>query len=230
MKKHGKKFIEAAKKIEKEKLYPLSEAIKLALQTSVVKFDATVEVHVNTNTNPKYADQIIRSSIILPHGTGKSVKVAAFCDDNQEEKAKKAGADFVGSDELIEKVLKGKVNFDIAVAQPSLMKNLGKIAKILGPKGLMPSLKSGTVTNELEKIITEIKKGKIEFKNDKSGIVHTILGKVSFGDKKITENFNAFKEALIQAKPSGNKGGYLKKITITTSMGPGINIDLKDII
>ena len=225
-KKRGKKFRDAAGKIDREKLHAAGEACTLICETSPVKFDATVEIHVCTATNPKHADQIVRATVVLPHGTGKSKRIAVFCDDAQEAAAKKAGADVVGGEDLIEQVAKGKAEFDVAIAQPALMKSLAKVAKILGPRGLMPSPKSGTVTDEIGKAVEEIKKGKVEFRNDKAGIVHSVLGKVSFGPEKIKENFQAFLEALQNAKPAGCKGSFVKKVFLATSMGPAVGVDL----
>lgn len=228
MKKHGKKFRAVAEKVGKNQAYSLKEAISLAIETSPVKFDATVEIHVNTGTNPKHADQMIRATVALPNGTGKSQRIAVFCDETKTAEAKKAGADLIGEDDLINEVLSGKIDFDIAIAQTSLMKKLAKIAKVLGPKGLMPSPKSGTVTDDIGRVVGEIKKGKIEFRNDKEGIVHSILGKVSFGENKILENTKSFLKALKDAKPEGIKSNYIKKISITTSMGPGIMVDIQE--
>jgi large subunit ribosomal protein L1 len=230
MKNHGKKFRESQKKVNPETTYALDEALKLATETSTVKFDATVEIHINTGTNPKYNDQMIRSTVVMPHGSGKTQRIAVFCTAENEEAAKKAGADLVGSDELIEKINKGEIDFDIAIAEPAMMKNLAKAAKVLGPKGLMPSPKAGTVTDNLAEAIGEIKKGKIEFRNDKFGIVHSILGKVSFGANKLTENAQSFLAALKEVKPEGTKGSYIRKITITTTMGPGIKVGTHEVV
>ena len=230
MKKHGKKFRENVRKIDREKLYPLEEAVKLALETSAVKFDASVEIHVNTATNPKHADQIIRETVALPHGTGKVVRIAVFCEDDQIDAAKKSGADLAGKEDLIAQVSKGEINFDIAIAQTALMKDLAKVAKVLGPKGLMPSPKAGTVTDKISEAVVAIKKGKIEFRNDKFGIVHSILGKVSFGEKKIAENFREFFRALTDAKPSGCKSALVKKIFLTTSMGPAVGVEIGSLV
>lgn len=227
MKKHGKKYRDIVAKIEKDKIYSLEEACKLATETSPVKFDATVEIHINTGTDPKHADQIIRSTVVMPHGTGKTQRIAVFCDATKADEAKKAGADIVGADDLMEKVLKGEIDFDIAIAQASMMKDIAKVAKVLGPKGLMPSPKSGTVTENIAQAVADIKRGKLEFRNDKAGIVHSILGKVSFGDKKLMENAKEFMQALMDAKPAGTKGTYLKKMTFTTSMGPSILVDIQ---
>lgn len=227
MPKHGKKFRATAKKIDPDKVYSLEEAVKLAVDNSTTSFDGTLEVHVNTGTDPKHADQMIRANLVLPHGTGKTKRIAVFCDASKEAEAKKAGADVVGEDDLIEKVEKGSIDFDIVIAQPAMMKKLAKIAKILGPKGLMPSPKAGSVTEDIGRAVEEIKKGKIEFRNDKFGIVHSVLGKVSFGDKKLIENAAEFIKTLKNAKPAVVKGTYIKKISISTTMGPGIFVDIQ---
>ncbi len=225
MPKHGKKYRSAAKKIDANKTYPLSEAVKLARETSTTKFDATMEIHVRTGADPKYADQIVRASITLPHGTGKTQRIAVFCDGAEAAAATKAGADIVGGDDLIEKVLAGEINFDIAVATPALMKNLAKAAKILGPKGLMPSPKSGTVTPKPAEAVADLKKGKMEFRTDKNGIVHSLFGKASFSEKNLIENVTALLRAITEAKPSGVKSNYIRSIFVTSSMGPSVAVD-----
>lgn len=204
--------------------HSLADGIALVVATSPTKFDATIEVHIRTSCNPKHADQIVRASIVLPHGTGKTKKIAVFAEGAEAKAAKDAGADVVGGEELVEKVLKGNIDFEIAISTPDMMKKLAKAAKVLGPKGLMPSPKSGTVTEDVAKAIDELKKGKIEFKTDKQGIIHSVLGKVSFGEKKILENAEAFLSAVKDAKPSGVKGTYLQKISLCTSMGPSITL------
>ncbi len=228
-KKLAKKYASALEKIDQKKLYTLSEASKLAVETSTTKFDSSVEIHMNLNVDVRHADQIVRGTIVLPNGTGKKVRIAAFVEADQAKEAKDAGADIAGLEDVIEDIKKGKINFDIAIAQPQVMKNLGQIAKILGTKGLMPSPKSGTVTLEIVKAIREIKKGKIEYKTDKTGIIHGIVGKVSFGAEKIEENLKTFVKAVIDSKPSGAKGQYINSIVLTTTMGPGIKIDLSNI-
>jgi len=225
MPKHGKKYRSAAEKIDANKLYSLSEAVKLAKETATVKFDATLEIHVRTGADPKHADQIVRASITLPHGTGKSQRIAVFCDGSDAAASTKAGADVVGGEDLIEKVLAGEINFDIAVATPAMMKNLAKAAKILGPKGLMPSPKSGTVTPKPAEAVAELKKGKMEFRTDKSGIVHSIFGKASFSEKNLIENANALFKSIVEAKPSGIKSNYIRSVFVTSSMGPSVAVD-----
>lgn len=224
----GKKYKEAAAKIDANKLYTLDEAIALMTETSTVKFDATCEIHVNLNADPKYADQIVRSTVAMPHGTGKSVRVIAFVGDDKVKGALAAGAIKAGGNDLIEEVNQGFSDFDVAVATPDMMRDLAKVAKVLGPKGLMPNPKSGTVTPEIDKAINELKAGKIEFKTDKFGIVHSLIGKVSFGNEKLKDNLVSFLQALNAAKPTGIKGVFIKSMALTTTMGPGIHIDLTD--
>ncbi len=222
----SKRLIQAKEKIENGKLYKISEAIELVKETSKVKFDASVEVHVKLNIDPKKSDQIIRGSVILPNGTGKKIRVVAFVLEDQIDQAKKFGADIAGSDDLINKIKKtNKTDFDIAVTTPDMMKNLSVIARILGQKGLMPNIKTGTISSNLEKMIGELKKGKITYKNDDTANIHVIIGKVSFESKLLVENFNIFIEALKKTKPGTLKGSFIKNITITSSMGPGIKIE-----
>jgi len=222
---HGKKYREAAKLVEAGKAYSLDEALELARQTATVKFDASVELHVNLGVDPRQADQMVRSSVVLPHGTGKTVRVAVFADGKPAEDAKAAGADIVGTTDLIVEIEKGKTNFDMLVATPAGMAQLGKVAKILGPRGLMPNPKSGTVTPDVAKAVKEAKAGKIEFRIDKQAIVHQAIGKVSFKPEDLRENAGAFLAAILKAKPSVAKGTYVKALSATTSMGPGIKID-----
>jgi len=225
MPKHGKKYRAAAENIDADKKYPLEKAVALAKKTATTKFDATMEIHIATSADPRHADQIVRASITLPHGTGKTKRIAAFCEGADAEAAKKAGADLVGGADLIEKILGGEIDFDIAVATPAMMKNLAKAAKILGPKGLMPSPKSGTVTPKIAEAIAEIKKGKMEFRTDKNGIIHSIFGKASFSEKNLVENAAALLKAVVEAKPAGVKGNLIKSVFVTTTMGPSIAVD-----
>ncbi len=222
----GKKYQEAAKLIEKEKLYALAEALELASKTSPSKFDASVEVHVRLGVDPRQADQNIRSTVSLPHGTGKTIRVAVFAPSDQHEAAKKAGADVVGEDEFLQQLDKEEINFDILVATPQFMPRLGKYARVLGPRGLMPNPKSGTVSTDVAKAVKEAKTGKIEYRVDKQAIVHVAIGKVSFGKDKLHENAKAFLDSLQTQKPSSIKGAYVHTITVTTTQGPGIKVTI----
>ncbi len=224
MAKRAKKYNEVLEKIDQEKLYSIEEAVALVVESSTTKFDSTIEVHYNLNCDVKHADQIVRGTISLPNGTGKTVRIAAFVEADQVKAAKDAGAEMAGLEELIDEVKKGNINFDIAVAQPQVMKNLGKIARDLGTKGLMPNPKAGTVSADIVKTITEIKKGKMEYKTDKNGLIHSIIGKVSFGKDKIKENLEALTDVIKEAKPNAIKGIYINSISISTTMGPGIKI------
>ncbi|PCI24911.1 50S ribosomal protein L1 [Candidatus Peregrinibacteria bacterium] len=224
-KKLSKKYAAAAAKVDFDKKYALEEAVALLIETSTTKFDSSIELHVNLNVNVKHADQIVRGTTILPHGTGKKVRVAAFVEADKEAEAKKAGADLVGLETLIASIEKGKIDFDVAVAQPQVMKSLGKIARTLGTKGLMPNPKAGTVTPDIGKAIEEIKKGKVEYKTDKTGIIHSVLGKVSFGKAKLLENIKLLLELIVQARPVAVKGTYIISVSLSTTMGPGIAVD-----
>lgn len=223
--KRSKKYRAAQEKFQREKVYTVEEACALLAETSTTKFDSTVEVHFNLNIDPKYPDQQIRTTVSLPHGSGKTKKIAAFVSDDQVDAAKKAGADIAGGDDLIEKVAKENfVDFDVAIATPESMRKMAKIGKILGTKGLMPNPKSGTVTTDIVATIAEIKKGRVEFRNDPQGNVHVIGGKVSFGTEKLTENVRAVIEAIKNARPTGVKAIYINSVTLTSTMGPGIKV------
>jgi large subunit ribosomal protein L1 len=222
--KHGKKYNAAKALVDRSKKYEISEAIDLAKKVSYTKFDPTLEVHIQTNANPKYNDQQLRWTVVLPHGTGKKVKVAAFVSDDKIQEAKDAGADIVGNTELLEKIEKGDIDFDVLVTTPEMMRDLAKVARILWPKGLMPSPKSGTVTPKLADTINEIKKGRVEFKLDKGGVVHVGIGKLSFDNKQLEENFKALIQAINAAKPAGVKWQLIKKVHIAPTMGPGIQV------
>jgi len=224
-KKRGKKYAEKAQLIEKKK-YSIEEAIALLPQLSTSSFDATAELHIRINADTTQADQLVRTTVNLPHGTGKAVRVAAFVPDDLIEKAKKAGATKAGNEDLIKEVSSEKIDFDIAVAHPDLMKDLGKVAKVLGQRGMMPNPKAGTVTKDIEKLIEELNKGRIECKMDKQGIIHTIFGKLSFGEKKLKENLETLIKAIKDVKPSGIKGTYIASATIAPSMGPGIKLEV----
>jgi len=212
-------------KVDKNKVYSVDEAIKLALETSGVKFDASVEVHANLGIDPKKGEQQVRSTVVLPHGTGKTKTVAAFVSAEKEKEAKEAGADFVYTEEDIKKIKDtGKIEFEIAITTPDMMPKMAQIAKVLGPKGLMPNPKTETVGPSIKKMVEELKKGKVNFKNDDTSNIHQNIGKVSFGEKKIKENFEVFMDAIRKAKPNTAKGTYIKSLTICTSMGPAIKV------
>lgn len=221
----GKKYQDAAKKIEKDKVYSLADALKLATETSPVKFDASVEVHVRLGVDPRQADQNIRATVALPHGTGKTVRVAVFAPEGDHEAAKKAGADIVGDETFITQLEKEVLDFDILVATPQYMPKLGKFARLLGPRGLMPNPKSGTVATDVAKAVAEAKAGKIEYRVDKQAIVHLSVGKVSFGADKLQDNAKAFFDSLNAQRPASLKGAYVKSIAVTTTMGPGIKVE-----
>lgn len=221
----GKKYQAAAKKVEKGKIYSLAEAMKLATETSPAKFDASVEIHVKLGVDPRQADQNIRSTVSLPNGTGKDIKVAVFAPESEHEAAKKAGADIV-SEEFTKQLDKEELNFDVLIATPQFMPKLGKYARLLGPRGLMPNPKAGTVSTDVAKAVSEAKAGKVEYRVDKQSIVHISVGKVSFGDQKLIENAEAFFENLHTQKPNGLKGTYIKTIYVASTMGPGIKVEL----
>jgi len=230
MAKHGKKYRAMLDKITPGKVYSLSDAIALAKETSPTKFDASVEVHFNLDIDPTKADQILRSTVALPHGTGKEVRVAAFVEDSKVKEALAAGAVKAGNEDLIADIEKGWLDFDVAVAQPAMMKQLGKIARTLGQKGLMPNPKAGTVTEDVSAVIADVKKGKVEFRNDKQGNLHNVVGKVSFSADQLKENLETYIKAILAARPSGVKGRFVKTLTVTTSMGPGIRVDVSPYI
>lgn len=227
--KRGKKYLAAQAKLTKE-VYLLDEAIELLAETSITKFDSSCEIHFNLGIDPRHAEQQLRSTVSLPHGTGKEVKVIAFCAEEDVAEAKKAGAIKAGEDDLIEEISKGFLGFDVAVATPPMMKKIGKIAKTLGQKGLMPNPKAGTVTTDLTATIADIKKGKVEYRNDKQGNIHNMVGKLSFGKDKLKENLVVFIKAIVDAKPAAMKGNYVNTITLTTAMGPGIKLDVSETI
>ncbi|MBI4117903.1 MAG: 50S ribosomal protein L1 [Parcubacteria group bacterium] len=221
----SKRYQDNFSKLDKNKSYPLSEAISLMKQLATARFDESVEMHVKTGINPEKGDQQIRSSVELPHGSGKKVRVIVFCEDKREEEAKKSGADIVGGISLIEEIKKTqKTDFDIALATPAMMKSLAQIARVLGPRGLMPSPKNQTVTENIAKAVEALKKGRVNFKNDNTSNIHVMLGKISFSEIQLKENIAAFLEALKKAKPASAKGTFIKKITLCSSMGPGIKI------
>lgn len=226
MKKQGKKYVEASKLVDKNKLYTTSEAVELVKKSSITKFDGTVEIAINLNIDTKKADQQMRGSIVLPHGTGKTKRICVLAKGAQAEEAKKAGADYVGEQDLIDKMVNENwFDFDVIVATPEMMPSLGKIGKILGPKGLMPNPKTGTVTQTPASAVEDIKKGMIEYRADSYGIIHAAVGKVSFDDNKLVENINFIVNSIIKAKPTTVKGNYINSIVISSTMGPGVRID-----
>ena len=223
--KHGKKYVEAAKNIDRSVQYEADEAIALVKKTAVAKFDETIELHLRTGCDGRHAEQQIRGAVVLPNGTGKTVKVLVFAKGDKATEAEAAGADYVGADELIPKIQNdGWLDFDVVVATPDMMGVFGRLARVLGPKGLMPNPKAGTVTMDVTKAINEIKAGKIEYRLDKSNIIHVPVGKASFGEEQLKQNFDAIMEAIQKAKPSALKGQYLKSITLSSTMGPGVKI------
>ncbi|MGB9840881.1 50S ribosomal protein L1 [Thermovenabulum sp.] len=225
MAKRSKAYQEALKLVDRTKLYEPQEAMELVLQTANKKFDETIEVAVRLGVDPRHADQQVRSTVVLPHGTGKTKRVLVFAKGEKAKEAEEAGADIVGAEELIAKIESGFLDFDVAVATPDMMGAVGKLGKILGPRGLMPNPKAGTVTFDIAKAVKEIKAGKIEYRVDKTGIVHAPIGKKSFGAQKLLENFRALMESIIKAKPAAAKGQYLKSIVVSSTMGPGIKIN-----
>jgi len=225
LERRGKKYRKAAEQLEAGKLYSLKEAVDLAAKTSVTKFDGSVELHIKLGVDPRHADQNIRSTVTLPHGTGKTVRVAVFAPADQHAAAKKAGADFVAEDELLQKLDKEDIDFDVLIATPQLMAKLGKYARLLGPKGLMPNPKSGTVSAKVAEAVTQAKAGRVEFRVDKQGIVHQAIGKTNFEAAKLYDNAKAIMDAILAAKPASVKGSYLLTISVASTMGPGIQVD-----
>ena len=225
MAKHGKKYNASKENVDRNKKHTFEEGIQAAIDASFAKFDETMDAAVRLGVDPRHADQMVRGTVVLPHGTGKPVRVVVFAKGEKETEASEAGADFVGSDDLVEKIQGGWTDFDRAVATPDMMGTVGKLGRVLGPRGLMPNTKSGTVTFDLEKAVKEIKAGKIEFRVDKAGVVHAPVGKVSFGPEKLKENLESLLDTLIRMKPSAAKGTYMKSISISTTMGPGVKLD-----
>lgn len=225
MAKRGKKYRQALEKIEPNKEYPLDEAIKLAKEVAYANFDETFEIHMRLGVNPKYADQMVRGTLVLPHGTGKSVKVAVIASGDKYKEAEAAGADIVGGEDLVEKIQGGWMEFDALIATPDMMRHVGKLGRILGPRGLMPNPKAGTVTFDVANAVKELKAGRIEYKVDKTGIVHNAIGKKSFTEEQLIDNAKAYIQTIIKAKPASAKGRYIHSIYISTTMGPGIKVD-----
>jgi len=222
----GKKMDAAAQKVEAGKEYSLEEAVKLVKEACYTKFDETVDLALNLGVDPKKSDQMVRGTVVLPHGMGKTVKVLVFAKGEKEKEARDAGADFVGAEDMVEKIQKGWLDFDNAVATPDIMGLVGKLGKVLGPRGLMPNPKLGTVTFDVAKAVKEIKAGKIEYKTEKAGIIHVPIGKVSFDAEKLLDNARVIIDAVVKAKPGTSKGKYLKKIAVSSTMGPGIRVDV----
>jgi large subunit ribosomal protein L1 len=225
MAKHGKHYREKTAKIDRSKRYDFEEAIELAMTCGTAKFDETVDVAVRLGVDPRHADQMVRGTVVLPNGIGKEVRVAVFAKGEKEKEALDAGADYVGADDLVEKVQGGWLDFDKAIATPDMMGSVGKLGRILGPRGMMPNAKLGTVTFEIARAVKEVKAGKIDFKVEKAGIVHAPVGKVSFGPQRLRENVAAFMDTIQRLKPASSKGTYLRSIAISTTMGPGIKVD-----
>ena len=224
--KHGKKYVEGAKLIDRSKLYDTAEALDICVKTGTAKFDETVELHVKLGVDGRHADQQVRGAIVLPNGTGKSVRVLAICKPEKEEEAKAAGADFVGGEEMVQKIQSENwMDFDVLITTPDMMGQVGRLGRLLGPRGLMPNPKAGTVTPEIGKAVTDAKAGKIEYRLDKTNIIHCPIGKVSFGAEKLSENFNAIMGAIIKAKPAAAKGQYIRSCTVAATMGPGIKVN-----
>lgn len=225
--KHGKKYAEAAKLVDRATLYDTADAIALVKKTATAKFDETVEVHIRTGCDGRHAEQQVRGAVVLPNGTGKTVRVLVFAKGDKVNEAEAAGADYVGGDELVPRIQhEGWLDFDVVVATPDMMGIVGRLGKILGPKGLMPNPKAGTVTMDVTKAINDIKAGKIEYRLDKSNIIHVPIGKASFEETKLQENFDALMEAIVKARPSALKGQYLRNITLTSTMGPGVKVNV----
>ncbi|MCA9373834.1 50S ribosomal protein L1 [Candidatus Peregrinibacteria bacterium] len=230
MPKHGKKYRQVLEKLEGKESFTLDEAVQLLKETSTTKFDSTCEIHMRLGIDPTHADQLVRNTITLPHGTGKSVRVAAIVPDSKVKEAMDAGAVKAGHEDLIEEISKGFLNFDVVVATPDVMKDLGKVAKTLGTKGMMPNPKAGTVTPTPGDTIKEIAKGRVEYRTTKQGQIHQIFGKVSFGEAELKENLKAFIKAVVDAKPAAVKGTFVKNMSVSTSMGPGIKLDMSSVM
>ena len=229
MAKRGKKFQKSKEKVDYNKTYNFDEAVQTVLDAAYANFDETLDVAVRLGVDPRHADQMVRGTVVLPNGLGKEVKVLVFAKGEKEIEAKEAGADFIGNDEFIEKIKGGWFGFDKAVATPDMMSSVGKIGRLLGPRGLMPNAKIGTVTFDISRAVNELKAGKIDFRVEKTGIVHAPLGKVSFGAEKLVQNISAFLDKIMRLKPVSSKGVYLKGIVLSTTMGPGVRIDTADV-
>lgn len=229
MAKRGKNYNKVAENIDITKTYSLDEGVELALKGSYAKFDESVDIAIRLGVDPRHADQMVRSSVVLPNGTGKVTRILVFAKGEKEKEALDAGADYAGGDEFVDKIKGGWLEFDRTIATPDMMATVGKIGRILGPRNLMPNAKLGTVTFDIERVVKETKSGKVDFKVDKAGVIHAMLGKVSFGSQKVKENVMAFMDKIIQLKPSTSKGIYLKSISLSSTMGPGVKIDPLDV-
>ncbi len=230
MAEHGKRYQEAAKLVDRTRVYPVAEAVAVAKQTSNVKFDASVEAHLRLGVDPRHADQMVRGTVVLPHGTGKVVRVAVFAQGEKALEALRAGADEVGAEDLVKKIEAGWLEFDVALAAPDVMGMVGRLGRTLGRRGLMPNPKSGTITFDLERAVREVKAGRVEFKVDKGAIIHVPIGKASFTDVQLVENLASLVDAVNRARPSGAKGQYLRTLTIATTMGPGLRVDIPGVL
>ncbi|MDQ1324090.1 MAG: ribosomal protein [Chloroflexota bacterium] len=230
MAEHGKRYQDLAKLVDRTRVYPIGEAIALAKETSTVKFDPTVEAHLRLGVDPRHADQMVRGTVVLPHGTGKIVRVAVFAQGEKAQEALRAGADEVGAEDLVKKIEAGWLEFDVAVATPDVMGQVGRLGRILGRRGLMPNPKAGTVTFDIERAVKEVKGGRVEFKVDKGAIIHVPVGKASFEEAQLVDNLAALVDAVNRAKPSGAKGQYLRTLTVATTMGPGIRVDIPGVL
>lgn len=230
MARHGKKYLEALKLVDRSRAYPVGEAIALAKQTSTVRFDASIEAHLRLGVDPRHADQMVRGTVVLPHGTGKVVRVAVFAQGDKAQEAMRAGADVVGAEDLVKRIEAGWLEFDVALATPDMMGQVGRLGRILGRRGLMPNPKAGTITFDLDRTIREVKAGRVEFRVDKTGIVHVPVGKVSFEDAALIENLATLVDAVVRAKPAGAKGQYLRSLTVASTMGPGIRVDIPSVL
>jgi large subunit ribosomal protein L1 len=230
MAQHGKKYLEAAKLVDRERLYPPTEAATLVKETTTVNFDATIEAHLRLGVDPRHADQMVRGTVVLPHGTGRQIRVAVFAQGDKAQEALRAGADEVGGEDLVKKIEAGWLEFDVALATPDSMGLVGRLGKILGRRGLMPNPKAGTITFDMERAVKEVKGGRVEFKVDKSAIIHVAVGKASFDPDAIVGNLAALVDAVNRARPSGAKGQYLKTLTIASTMGPGIRVDVPQVL
>jgi len=229
MAKRGKNYRKVSEDLDRSKAYSLEEGIELAIKDRYTKFDESVDIAIRLGVDPRHADQMVRSSVVLPNGTGKEIRVLVFAKGDKEKEALDAGADYAGGDEFVEKIKKGWLEFDRTIATPDMMATVGKIGRILGPRNMMPNAKLGTVTFDVARVVDEIKSGKVDFKVDKAGVVHAMLGKASFGSQKLMENIMTFMDKIIQLKPASSKGIYLKNISLSTTMGPGIKIDPLDV-